>query len=114
MRNLTTNAGRQPHSICLQHETCMDNCGCLRFGSEGVVFRSPRELELMADFSVRIECPAGGCECQTLSTEGIVVGCEKCSDGFFEITVLFLEQTVAASADNRTPLSIPVANPFLN
>ena len=91
MRNLTKKYGRQDFQICLQREDRSETCGCLRLESQGVVFHSPRRIELMTDLMVRIECMARQCRCPLL-VEGIVVGCQECARGCFEITVLFLQQ----------------------
>ena len=99
MRNLTTNSGRQNLQVCLQREDRLESCGCLRLESEGVVFKSPERIELMADLVVRVVCFAQDCCGRTLTTEGIVVGCDECADGCFEITVLFLQQEISDFAD---------------
>ena len=91
MRNLTTKSGRQNFKVCLQREGRLESCGYLRLESQGVVFKSPRGIEVMADLIARIECPGPQCCGRSLMIEGIVIGCEECTDGCYEITVLFLQ-----------------------
>ena len=114
MRNLTTKSGRQNFQISLQREGGSERCGCLRLGSQGVVFNSPKRIEVMADLLVRIECQSAGCACSEMSVEGIVVGCEPCADCSFEITVLFLQEENFDPAESGTRSATPPVNPALN
>ena len=111
MRNLTTKSGRQNLEVCLQREGQTERCGCLSLQSQGIVFTSPRQIEPMADLLVRVECPSPDC-CSFL-TEGIVVGCDACADGSFEITVLFLGQE-KSKAPAKGVRKRPSVNMMLN
>ncbi|MEO6788769.1 MAG: hypothetical protein ABI318_21820 [Chthoniobacteraceae bacterium] len=114
MRNLTSNYGRHDFQICLQRENSLEVCGCLRMEAQGVVFKSPRRLEPMADLVIRIERLAAECMCRKMVMEGIVVGCEQSADGCFEVTVLFLQKDEFNFAESVARGELPTVNPMLN
>jgi hypothetical protein len=114
MRNLTTKSGRQNYQICLQREGSLETCGCIRMEPQGAVFKSPSRIELMADLIIRIECTAMECRCRELVMEGIVIGCENCSGGGFEITVLFLQEVDFDFAESARHDEMAKANHLLN
>jgi hypothetical protein len=78
-----------------------------------VVFKSPKRIELLAELTIRIECPVLECRCGML-TEGIVIGCESCVDGGFEITVLFLQEDDFGTGESAARIGEPAAGHLLD
>jgi murein endopeptidase len=114
MRTLTPKYGGQNFQIRLLHDDTLETCGCLRMEARGTVFESPRPMEPMSDLIVRIECPSPECRRRAMTVEGIVVGCEKTADGWFEITVLFLQQDDSRTGASAAWGKSPKVNPALN
>jgi murein endopeptidase len=82
--------------------------------AQGAVFKSSKPLGFMADLIIRIECPALECECRAMTVEGIVVGCEESGDGWFEITVHFLQEENFDFAEPAAWSGLVAVNPLLN
>ncbi len=89
MRNLTFLPGGETE-VCRECDGFPSPCDGVRFGRDGLVFDSPREIEPMSDLVILVEWSKAGRLQRRARKEGVVVDCRKMAEGCFEITVLFL------------------------